>query len=69
MELLALLHNSIDLSFLEDPFTHEEIDAVVADFSNTPGPDGFNSEFLKKCWPIIKRDFYDLCDQFHHSKV
>ena len=30
-----------------------------------PGPDGFSGLFLKACWPIIKNDFYTLCDQFH----
>jgi hypothetical protein len=24
----------------------------------TPGPNGFNGLFLKKCWRIIKQDFY-----------
>jgi hypothetical protein len=58
-----LLHSNVDQSFLEAPFTHDEIDAVVKDFPNnkSPGPDGFNAEFLKKCWHIIKQDFYDLC--------
>jgi hypothetical protein len=62
-----LVQNNIDLSFLEAPFSPEEIDAVVKEFPNNkcPGPDGFNAEFLKKCWPIIKKDFYDLCNQFY----
>ena len=25
-----------------------------------PGPDGFNGKFLKKCWHLIKYDFYRL---------
>jgi hypothetical protein len=33
------------------------------------GPDGFNTNFIKKCWPIISQDFYDLCDQFYHGGV
>lgn len=33
------------------------------------GPDGFNNEFLKKCWPIIKHDFCNLCFSFHSSEV
>jgi hypothetical protein len=65
-----LLANNVDLSFLEDQFSPEEIDAVVASFPNnkSPGPDGFNAEFLK-CWPIIKSDFYDLCNQFYHGEL
>ena len=30
-----------------------------------PGPDGFNGLFLKKCWPIVKGDFYTLCQDFY----
>lgn len=25
--------------------------------------------FLKKCWPIIKTDFYNLCNAFHSADV
>jgi hypothetical protein len=67
-----LLNNEgIDLAFLEAPFTHDEIDAVIKEFPNnkSPEPDGFNAEFLRKCWPIIKKDFYDLCDQFHQGNL
>jgi hypothetical protein len=31
----------------------------------SPGLDGFNNEFLKKCWHIIRQDFYNLCRDFH----
>jgi hypothetical protein len=66
-----LNNNGLDLVFLEAPFTHDEIDAVIKDFPNNKslGPDGFNAEFLRKCWPIIKKDFYDLCDQFHQGNL
>jgi hypothetical protein len=48
----------VDLSSLEAPFTHEEIDAVVKDFQNnkSPGLDDFNVEFFKNCWDIVKND-------------
>jgi hypothetical protein len=44
----GLLQNVVDLSFLDDPFSHKEIDDVVKDFpsNKSPGPDGFNAEFL-----------------------
>ena len=29
-----------------------------------PGPDGFNGMFMKRCWSIIKNDFYALCEEF-----
>jgi hypothetical protein len=35
----------------------------------TPGPDGFNTNFIKKCWHVIAPDFYDLCDKFFHDQV
>jgi hypothetical protein len=59
------------LSALEVPFLEEEIDAVVRCLPNdkSPGPDGFNNEFLKRCWPIIKQDFYKLCRDFHDGRV
>jgi hypothetical protein len=40
-----LLNNSVDLAFLEEPFTSSKIDSVIKDFPNnkSPGPDGFNA--------------------------
>jgi hypothetical protein len=29
-----------------------------------PGPDGFNGLFIKKCWNILRSDFYQLCQDF-----
>jgi hypothetical protein len=71
MPMAHLVQTNIDLSFLEAPFSPEEIDTVIKDFPNnkSPGPDGFNDEFLKKYWPIIKKDFYDLCNQFHAGNL
>jgi hypothetical protein len=59
------------LEFLEDPFSVEEIDNVIKNLPNNKslGPDGFNNEFLKKCWAIIKHDFYSLCEDFFHNRV
>jgi hypothetical protein len=34
-----------------------------------PGPNGFNGKFLKKCWPIIKEDFYKLIEDFYNEKI
>jgi hypothetical protein len=30
---------------------------------------GFNVEFLQKCWHIVKNDFYDSYDQFHQGTL
>jgi len=35
----------------------------------SPGPDGFNNEFLKKCWFLIKHDFYNICSAFFSEEV
>jgi hypothetical protein len=69
--ITCLLNSSRNLEFLEAPFSAKEIDEVVADFphNKSPGPDGFNAEFLQKCWPIIKKDFHDLCNQFHQGNL
>jgi len=65
------LGSSTDLAWLQDPFTREEIDSVVRNLPNNkaPRPDGFNSEFIKKCWHFIKDDFYALCLAFQNNLV
>ena len=30
-----------------------------------PGPDGFTSDFLRACWPIIKADIYEAFDKLY----
>jgi len=66
-----LLHTDIDLSALVAPFTHQEVDQVVKSLPSdkAPGPDGFNTDFVKKCWPLICHDFYNLCSSFHDGNV
>jgi hypothetical protein len=60
-----------DLEVLEVPLAHEEIDEVVESLATdkTPGPDGFNNDFLKKCWSIIAPDFYALCEGFQTGEI
>jgi hypothetical protein len=36
---------------------------------HAPGPDGFNGFFYKKCWHLIKDDFYRLCDCFYSGNI
>jgi hypothetical protein len=59
------------LEDLSKPFSMEEIDQVVAHMPSdkSPGPDGFSGLFLKVCWPIIKYDFYRLCNEFWDGSV
>lgn len=62
----SLVQQVPDLEALTLPFLHSEIDAIVKKMSSdkAPGPDGFNGKFMK-CWPIIKFDFYALCEEFY----
>jgi hypothetical protein len=56
---------------LADPFTAAEIDSIINNLPNgkSPGPDGFNSDFMKKCWQIISPEFYDLCTGFYENNI
>jgi hypothetical protein len=70
-DLPSLVDNNVDLSSLVSPFSHDEIDAVVKNFPSdkSPGPDGFNTDFLKKYWHIVKEDFYSLCENFFSENI
>ena len=61
----------IDLSDLETNFTIEEVDRIISELPNdkSPGPDGFNTNFVKKCWTIICEDFYKLSNDFHSGDI
>jgi hypothetical protein len=43
------------LESLQEPFSLEEIDAIVRNLPSgkSPSLDGFNSDFMKKCWSVI----------------
>jgi hypothetical protein len=60
-----------DLHQLDTPFTKEEIHKVIQKMplDMSPGPDGFNGLFLKKCWHIIKEDIYKVCFDFFNGAV
>ena len=51
LDLDSLLQASSQLGCLEEPFSHEEVDAVIKNLptDKSPGPDGFNTDFVKKC--------------------
>jgi hypothetical protein len=60
-----------DLQQLDQQITHEEIDEIAKRLPSdkAPGPNGFDGVFLKKCWPIIKQDIYQLCWEFFYNSA
>lgn len=51
-----------DRDFLEQPISMEEVKRSVRNCSSSkaPGPDGFNFNFIKRTWEIIKGVFFML---------
>ncbi|PNY01857.1 cysteine-rich receptor-like protein kinase, partial [Trifolium pratense] len=56
-----------DNILLMAPFSLEEVREVIwcSDGNKCPGPDGFNFNFLKACWDIIKGDIMEFLSEFH----
>jgi hypothetical protein len=69
--LEEMMHESIDLAHLAEPFTNEEIDQVIKEMKSerAPGPYGLNAHLLKKCGHIIIYDFYQLYHNFSKEYV
>jgi hypothetical protein len=61
--------NDVQCADLEGRFLDEEVRAVVADAdgNKSPGPDGFNFNFFKKFWGLLKKEILLLFDDFHKS--
>ncbi|CAJ2637710.1 unnamed protein product [Trifolium pratense] len=61
--------SSEDNSFLLEPFGEEEVRDTVwsCDGNKSPGPDGFNLNFLKACWPIVKEDVMAFVLEFQEN--
>jgi hypothetical protein len=68
-DLETLLSPIDDLDSLVLPFSHEEIDGVVQNLKSdkSSGPDGFNTNFMRKCWNVS--NFYDLCLVFYNHEI
>ncbi|GKE07602.1 hypothetical protein Tco_1399620 [Tanacetum coccineum] len=56
-------------SFLDQPFSNQEIKDAVWDCGGdkAPGPDGFTFEFIKKYWEIIGNDILAYVKEFEAS--
>jgi len=70
-DLPSLLLQNDSLSTLEEPFEEAEIDEIikVLPTNKSIGLDGFNNEFIKRCWHIIKQDFYNLGRSFFMNNI
>ncbi|MCI02122.1 LINE-1 reverse transcriptase like, partial [Trifolium medium] len=53
------------------PFEEEEVrDFIWSSVGNkSPGPDGFNLNFFKACWSIVKNDVMAYLHEFHANVV
>ncbi|GJU75527.1 hypothetical protein Tco_1272597 [Tanacetum coccineum] len=60
--------SDVDASFLEYEFSLEEVRAAVWDCagSKAPGLDGFNFNFIKAFWDVVKIKFWNC---IHHFKT
>ncbi|GKV05161.1 hypothetical protein SLEP1_g17203 [Rubroshorea leprosula] len=58
-----------DNNSLVSCFTEKEIQEAVwgCNGSKSPGPDGFNFNFVKKMWPVLKKDICDWVAEFHNN--
>ena len=70
-DLSQIIRRIDGLDELSAPFTKYEIDVVVKELptDKSPGPDGFNNEFLKSCWDIIKGDVLKFIYDFHAGQI
>jgi hypothetical protein len=70
-DLHELLTPLDELDFLQEPFTLEDIISIIKELplDKSPGSDGFNGDFLKKCWLTVQHDFLDLCQGFFAGSI
>lgn len=61
-----------DNFLLISPFTEEEVKAAVwqCDGAKSPGPDGYNFNFIKSFWGILKENITTFLAEFQtHDKL
>eukprot|EP00253_Pinus_taeda_P012543 PITA_12543 len=56
---------------LKKPVTEKEISEVLKKMKNgkAPGLDGFNVDFFKACWNIVKRDIVEIVEDSRQNKT
>ncbi|PNX70644.1 cysteine-rich receptor-like protein kinase, partial [Trifolium pratense] len=56
---------------LLQPFSEEDVREVIwnCDGNKSLGPDGYNFNFLKECWPTLKCDVMEFLNEFHRNAV
>lgn len=56
---------------LNRPVTEEEVNEVIKEMHSgkTPNPDGFNVDFFKTCWEIVKHDILDVVEDLRKSRT
>jgi hypothetical protein len=70
-DIQSLLIAPENLDELEAPFLREEVDAIIQAMPTNKSPrhDGFNSDFLKRCWQTMSQDFFELCQGFYEGNI
>ena len=70
-DLTTLIQPVRGLEELSQPLSDAEIRKVLQEMppDRAPGPDGFNGMFVKRCWPIIGKDFLRLIQDFYEGKL
>jgi len=60
-----------DLDGLDIDFSQNEIESVIECLldSHALGPDGFNGLFIKKCWNLVKQDFFRVFRDFSSDNI
>lgn len=55
---------------LNKPVIKEEVSMVIKEMQNgkSPGADGFNVEFFKPCWNVVKHDILDVVEESKRRK-
>eukprot|EP00253_Pinus_taeda_P004077 PITA_04077 len=56
---------------LNRPVTKEEVSKVIKEMQNgkAPGPDGFNVDFFKACWNIVKQDILNVVEDSRMNRT